>query len=273
VSAARTEQGRSAASTGSVVAALGVVLGEFKDTAEAVLNGLRERPLPAVDADRVMSGLEGDQQLRELRAAMPRRVLSPNEGLRVAERQASLLRWQLERSATPTLPTDALTGLPFLTVTYRTALAKSGLATKTGRGWVIVLRSDEPPVRQRFSLAHEIKHALDDELLGRLPGGLYRSWDGRTADELAERVCDHFAGCLLMPKLLLRRDWTSGVQDVSVLARRYDVSRAAMDVRLRQIGLIEPTQRCGTTPSKGLDFNAPQSNDRDGRMTPGKETP
>jgi len=248
-----------------------LVLGEFKDTAEAVLNGLRERPLPAVDTDRVMSGLEGDQQLRELRAAMPRRVLSLNEGLRVAERQASLLRWQLERSATPTLPTGALTGLPFLTVTYRATLAKSGIATKTARGWVIVLRSDEPAVRQRFSLAHEIKHALDDELLARLPGGLYRSWDGRTDDELAERVCDHFAGCLLMPKLLLRRDWTSGVQNVSVLARRYDVSRAAMDVRLRQIGLIESTQRCGTTSSGSLDFEPLESNDRDVHAAPEKE--
>jgi Zn-dependent peptidase ImmA (M78 family) len=49
-----------------------------------------------------------------------------------------------------------------------------------------------------------------------------------------------------MPKMLLRRDWTSGMQEPARLARRYHVSRAAMEVRLRQIGLIEPIPRCGT---------------------------
>lgn len=267
MSPARTQPGKPAASAGSVIGAFGLVLGEFKDTAEALLNGLRERPGPVTDSDTLAVGLEADQQLRELRAAMPRRVLTLGEGLQVAERQAALLRWQLERSATPLMPTDALSGLRFLTVTYRAGLARSGLATKTSRGWVIVLRSDEPPVRQRFSLAHEIKHAIDDELMGRLPGGLYRSWDGRTAGELAERVCDHFAGCLLIPKVLLRREWTSGVQNVGLLARRFNVSRAAMSVRLHQTGLIEPIERCGTDLQRELDFTAEQSNDREDLMT------
>jgi Zn-dependent peptidase ImmA (M78 family) len=47
-----------------------------------------------------------------------------------------------------------------------------------------------------------------------------------------------------MPTMLIRRDWADGLQDIAVLARRYDVSRVAMEVRLRQLGLLERTPRC-----------------------------
>ena len=238
----------SAEPAGGAIASLGSVLSEFNRTAEAVLQGLREYPLPS--AGRVIGRLRGEEQLRELRAAMPRRLLTVGEGLQIAERQAALLRWQVGAEATPLLSTETLTSLPFLTtVTYRVGLGKSGVATKTDLGWVIVLREEEPEVRQRFSLGHEIKHALDDELLMRFPEGLYRAFGGERGEAPAERVCDHFSGCLLMPKLLLRRDWTSGLQDIGRLARRYQVSKAAMEVRLRQTGLIEPIPRCGTRPT------------------------
>ena len=47
-----------------------------------------------------------------------------------------------------------------------------------------------------------------------------------------------------MPKVLLRADWSDGLQDIARLAKRYHVSRAAMSVRLSQLGLIESTPRC-----------------------------
>jgi Zn-dependent peptidase ImmA (M78 family) len=237
--------GRPADSVSGVTTALGNVLREFNRTAETALKNLREYP-PQLTSHHEHGLLMGAEQLRELRAAMPRRVLTLSEGLHIAERQAALLRWQLGAEVTPTLSTEALAKLPFLTVTYRPGLAKSGLATKTVRGWVIVLRADEPNVRQRFSLGHEIKHTLDDELLARFPEGLYRTFGGERGEAPAERVCDHFSACLLMPKLPLRRDWTSGLQDAARLARRYQVSKAAMEVRLRQLGLAEPIPRCGT---------------------------
>jgi Zn-dependent peptidase ImmA (M78 family) len=127
-----------------------------------------------------------------------------------------------------------------------TSLAKSALATKTERGWVIVLRADEPLVRQRFSLAHEIKHLLDDELTT-ARRRLYVPSATHSTEEQTERVCDHFAACLLMPKMLLRRDWTSGIQEPLRLARRYQVSKTALEIRLRELGLSEPVPRCGTS--------------------------
>ena len=86
-----------------------------------------------------------------------------------------------------------------------------------------MLRADDPMVRQRFTLAHEIKHILDDSLID-LGGGLYPSLGGYSQHERTEHVCHRFAGALLMPKPLLRADWFDGLQDIAKLARRYHVS-------------------------------------------------
>lgn len=122
------------------------------------------------------------------------------------------------------------------------------MATSTAHGWVVIIKGDEPKVRQRFSLAHEFKHIIDDALMTALPDGLYPATTLYTADERAEKVADRFAAALLMPKILLRRDWTDGLQDIGVLARRYDVSRAAMEYRLRQLRLLGGTPRCTPHP-------------------------
>ena len=198
------------------------------------LLGLRR---PETPADDLATG-----SLGRLRAMVPRRPLGLREAEGVAERQANRLRSELELLG-PIVTEDDLTSLPWLTVTRRESFPTSGMATKTDYGWVIVLNSSEAMVRQRFSLAHEIKHVLDDGLID-LGGGLYPSTHGYSADERTERVCDRFAAALLMPKVLLRADWADGLQDVAKLARRYHVSRAAMSVRLSQLGLIEPTRRC-----------------------------
>jgi Zn-dependent peptidase ImmA (M78 family) len=166
------------------------------------------------------------------------------EAERVADRQADLLRRELGRRSRPALPTSGLLDLPFLSVTHRDRFPTSGMATKTGLGWVIVIRGDEPTVRQRFSLAHEIKHIIDDDLMSSLEGNLYPATPLYTAADRGERVADRFAAALLMPRLLIRRDWVDGLQDPAVLARRYDVSRPAMEVRLRQLGLLQATPRC-----------------------------
>jgi Zn-dependent peptidase ImmA (M78 family) len=196
-----------------------------------------------------LSAVSAGAQLRELRAALPRRALRRAEALGLAERQAWLLRWQLGYGEIAALPTEALLGLPFLMVSFRDQLARSGLATKTARGWAIVLHAGEPQVRQRFSLAHEIKHVLDDALLDEIRGPLYPATPSLSAEAWTERVCDHFAACLLIPKMLVRGDWTSGLQHTGRLARRYHVSAQAMRIRLEHLGLLDPVPRCGSEVS------------------------
>lgn len=184
----------------------------------------------------------GETWLQELRALMPPRPLRRHEALRIAEWQAGRLREQLDLQD-PALPTSSLLDLPFITaVIHRPRLPQSALLTKTDRGWVAVLSSDEPLVRRRFSLVHEVKHLLDDAAMSRRIGGLYCT-GARDPNVLAEEVCDYFAACLLMPKLLLRRDWCDGRQKVADLAARYEVSTRAMERRLAQIGLHTSASR------------------------------
>jgi len=209
-----------------------------------------EHEQDAIDERMALLGLRQPPQLpagetgsiARLRALVPRRPLGIREAEGVAERQASRLRAELEVLG-PAITEDDLGSLAWLTITRREGFPTSGMATQTDFGWIIVLNAEEAIVRQRFSLAHEIKHVLDDGLTD-ITGGLYPATRGYSAEERTERVCDRFAAALLMPKVLLRADWADGLQDIAKLARRYHVSRAAMTVRLSQLGLIEPTPRC-----------------------------
>lgn len=199
------------------------------------LLGLRQPPeLPA--------GELALGSIARLRALVPRRPLGIREAESIAERQANRLRSELGVLG-PSIAEGDLASLSWLTITHREGFPTSGMAIKTDFGWIIVLNAEEAMVRQRFSLAHEIKHVLDDGLID-VAGGLYPSTSGYSADERTERVCDRFAAALLMPKVLLRADWSDGLQDIARLAKRYHVSRAAMSVRLSQLGLIEPIPRC-----------------------------
>jgi hypothetical protein len=137
----------------------------------------------------------GTGSLARLRALMPRRPLGLREAEGVAERQAGRLRAELGVLA-PRLTESDLDMLPWLIITRRELFPTSGLATKTDYGWVVVLRSSEAKVRQRFTLAHEIKHCLDDPFIEQL----YPSTAGYGSPERTERVCDRFAAALLMPK-------------------------------------------------------------------------
>ncbi len=177
--------------------------------------------------------------LEKLRSIVPDRALMPSEALHVAERQAGMLLSAFGISS-PAISHELIAELPFLTVARRAGFPSSGMTTRTDKGWVIVLKSDERAERQRFTLAHELKHLLDDPFIHRL----YPRTALYSAHERAERTCDYFAACLLMPKSLLTRDWCAGMQRVEYLARRYRVSRQAMGVRLSQLGLLIDTPRC-----------------------------
>jgi Zn-dependent peptidase ImmA (M78 family) len=56
-------------------------------------------------------------------------------------------------------------------------------------------------------------------------------------------MCDYFAACLLMPRPWVKRLWTSGAQDAGQLAATFNVSPAAMDRRLQDLGLVEARRR------------------------------
>ncbi len=174
-----------------------------------------------------------------LRDAMPVRPLTFAESLRIAELQASKFL-AIVGATHPALPESAITNLPRVQVERMSPAPVSG-ATQWSHGrWLIILNGSETRGRQRFSLAHEFKHVLDNPFID----VLYPAKGDMTSVDRAEQVCDYFAACLLMPRLWLKRAWTSGEQSTRSLARHFDVSQAAISVRLRQTGLVQAEARC-----------------------------
>jgi Zn-dependent peptidase ImmA (M78 family) len=179
--------------------------------------------------------------LAALRGLIPNRKLTLIEVQRLAELQANRLR-ELTGADSASLA-EAIAAVPRVRVEYR-RLPTSGLSFWDGTDWVIGINRDEPDTRQRFTLLHEFKHILDHRLAARM----FVSNERRTAEQQAEQVADYFAGCALMPKSLLKRAWGNGVQTPDALAALFDASARAVEVRLAQIGLSEPIDRCDATP-------------------------
>lgn len=168
-----------------------------------------------------------------LRALLPERALTWSEAHSIAERQAALLL-DLLHIAEPPVPQFVISSLPGIIVDWQADWPTSGMALQAGTHWRIVLDKSEPRQRQRFSLAHEFKHVLDDPVIDRSQAHLRSERKARRA----ERLCNYFAACLLMPRPWVKHDWYGGLQRARALARRYYVSEAAMSNRLRELGLV-----------------------------------
>ncbi len=180
--------------------------------------------------------------LASLRAVTPRRPLSFSEALRIAELQANRLL-EISGIADSPTPSEIVSQLPRVHVEYRD-LPTSGLTFWNGEAWVICLDRSEAATRQRFTLLHEYKHIVDH---GRTHQ-LYTGDSLHTADQQAERAADYFAGCALMPKRLMKRAWGERLQRPAALALAFEVSSAAVQVRLDQLGLTERRPRCAPDP-------------------------
>jgi len=172
--------------------------------------------------------------LTQLRDLAPLRRLSAVDALRVAEAQADRLL-RLSGVTGPMVSETIIAELPHIQI-ERVVPAQAQAASAWSHGrWLILLNGAEPLGRQRWSLAHELKHILDHPLVTIL----YPHTSARA--ELAEQVCDYFAACLLIPRRWLRAAWADGVRDVAILARQFGVTPQAVTVRLLQVGLIQPT--------------------------------
>ncbi|MDQ1438338.1 MAG: hypothetical protein QOK43_1967 [Acidimicrobiaceae bacterium] len=197
--------------------------------------------------------------LTELRDFVPIRPLRRAEALRIAEQQAARFL-RLAGVAEPPVPMRIITDLPRLLVEQVHWLPVSGVTDWSNGYWMILLRSAEPPMRQRFSLAHEFKHILDD----RFRQVLYQAVPQHERKEFVEAVCDFFAGCLLVPRPWLKAAWGSGLQAPKELAERFAVSQRAMEVRLQQTGLSGGRARCGVATAD-WSLQRPENTESTGR--------
>lgn len=103
-----------------------------------------------------------------------------------------------------------------------------------------VVSTDTHPHRQRFTYAHEIGHYIHkyqdlpkEERAGRVEHRDELSPEGIDPEEI---WANRFAAALLMPAAIVRRHWGEG-RSRDELARMFDVSRRAMDLRIATLGL------------------------------------
>jgi Zn-dependent peptidase ImmA (M78 family) len=172
--------------------------------------------------------------------------MTQNEAYRIAELQVDRLL-KLAGLEGPPVPVERLVAeVPKVQVRYTKPFPVSGCTQWIGSAWSITINAGEPTVRQRFTLAHEFKHVLDNRFID----VIYPDYYGMTSHVRAEAVCNYFAGCLLVPRSWLKAAWTSGIQSPIALARLFNVSTAAIEVRLSQTGLGTTRDRCDWPAAK-----------------------
>jgi Zn-dependent peptidase ImmA (M78 family) len=138
-----------------------------------------------------------------------------------------------------------------LTAQARPLAETSGvLVVENGRG-MIGYNINHSRVRQRFTIAHEIGHFVmhasknqAQRLFVDRSTMFKRDEDSSSGDDLQEVQANKFAAALLMPEKLIRGEIASShfdlddEEDVSNLAKRFNVSAAAMSFRLKNLGLF-----------------------------------
>jgi len=98
--------------------------------------------------------------------------------------------------------------------------------------WIIQLNRNDTPARRRFTLFHEAFHILAH----RKATPVFRK-TGCGAGSFNELLADYFASDVLMPREWVKEKWTE-VKDLGRMAQIFDVPKALMWLRLREIGLI-----------------------------------
>lgn len=119
-------------------------------------------------------------------------------------------------------------------------------AIKVKGGTVILdasLLDAEKDGRYRFTCAHELAHwIIHKDLYGDEPAAMTETERSSKADKQIESEADCLASFLLMPKGTVRRVFfdtkMSGRERIQSVADFFGVSRTAMEIRLREMGLV-----------------------------------
>ncbi|MBK5005532.1 MULTISPECIES: ImmA/IrrE family metallo-endopeptidase [unclassified Pseudomonas] len=101
---------------------------------------------------------------------------------------------------------------------------------------LITYNLGDAPVRQRFTIAHEIGHHVHGDLDA--PRDTTEQFSARARDP-REVAANRFAAALLMPAALVKHMiLEQRVTDLARLAKAFGVSTAAMEFRLKAIGFL-----------------------------------
>lgn len=128
-------------------------------------------------------------------------------------------------------------GIKVFMLGYDAGKRWDGLVAKANGEPVVVVGSDWPGDRQRFTLAHELGHLV---LAGRLRGALANN------ENKEESACHRFAGAFLMPKSAVvdqfgpTRSWIEPAELLHA-KREWGLSMSAMIFRARDTGVLTKT--------------------------------
>lgn len=100
----------------------------------------------------------------------------------------------------------------------------------------IFYREDVAPMRQRFTLAHELGHHVHGDV--NAPRDTRGNFSSKALDP-REVSANRFAAALLMPADQVRTAvYRQSITDIVRLARLFAVSQVAMEFRLKNLGLL-----------------------------------
>jgi Zn-dependent peptidase ImmA (M78 family) len=145
-----------------------------------------------------------------------------------------------------------------IAVEYATIMSRSlrdevsGMLIPVDGGWVIVVNRDESPVRQRFTLAHELGHLVLRHYTAPHADRRYRvrfrDKESAKGSVFEEIEANQFAAALLMPQDLLTAkllevgfEYHPDDEESSQLkevARHFRVSTQALSIRLSALQLL-----------------------------------
>jgi hypothetical protein len=170
------------------------------------------------------------EQITILEAEMKSHALKAPTGLTPVQ--------QVIRKFTSNPPTDIVSvanalGLSVLFLDLGTDAGEIVRDVRRGgfSGYSIRINTNDPHVRQRYTIGHETAHFLlhRDRVQNRLRDDrMYRSGLGTTK----EKEADALAADLLMPKRIIGELRKSGINNAEELAAKFDVSVIAMKRRL-----------------------------------------
>jgi len=153
-------------------------------------------------------------------------------------------QWNIIMDARKTAPVDVHSLPARLGIEFKQAyLAKdiAGMLEKNGDSFLITVQARDIPVRQRFTLAHELGHyMLHRRLIG---DGLdddraYRSteigkYHNTRIGPAEEKDANRFAVNLLMPRELIASERRRLNDDIQKMADLFQVSKQTMSIRLK----------------------------------------
>lgn len=124
----------------------------------------------------------------------------------------------------------------------------SGVIFRKNNSVVIGISAFDPPVRQRFTIAHELGHFLlhgvkKDEFLFIENSRHYRDNHSSEGIYKKEIEANSFAASLLMPEDMVRNEFYK-FNDISPtdltkkMAKKFNVSEVAMSIRLENLKLL-----------------------------------